>query len=214
VVDDQRSPGFPRNSRVELDGDFIYFIGPFFDKPGFEDGFFRVPRYGTGLPERLAALPSGDFTPFVIERPYVYWSQHGALWRRQLTPGAPMQQLMFTKESRLPMVVASGRLYYLDSNSLFSLPVDGSSPAVEHLKDLEVDRDATMLVDRNCLYWNTKATSMRGKLGTDGLTKPEVIADKSSYDGAPIGTDGKHLYWINEARSRIMRVGRSASHLR
>jgi len=213
LVEEQESHGSPRASRIVLDGDFIYFIGSSFARtPDLRDGLFRVPRYGTGLPERLAALPSGDETPFVIDRNYVYWSQVGALWRRQINPIATMQQLTVTKGSRLPIVVGDGRLYYLDGKSLFSVQVDGSAPPTEHLKGLDVDRDSTMLVDRDCLYWNTKSTIMRAKL--DGPTNPDVIADKATYDGSPMDSDGKHLYWIDEARSRVMRVGRSAFHLR
>jgi hypothetical protein len=212
IVQEEEGSPSPRHSNVVLDGDFIYFTSK--SLPSQPGGLFRVPRYGSGDPERIADAPAGDDTPFVIERPYVYWSQHGTLSRRQLTPVGAAQQLALTKDDQVPMALHRGRLYYLDNKSLFSFPLDGSTPPAEHVTGLDAYRDATVLVDHDCLYWTTKAAIMRAKLGGPGQLEPELIADKFSYDGSPIGTDGKHLYWIDEGRRHLMRAGRSTRHLR
>ena len=212
IVEEQDGLASPRNSNLVLDGDFIYFTSE--SRPGQPGGLFRVPRYGSGLPERIAEGPSGNNTPFVIERPYIYWSLQGVLSQRRIAPVGATRQLAFTKDAQVPMALHRGRLYYLDNKSLFSVPLDGSAPPAEHVTGLDFDSEATVLVDRDCLYWSTRATIMRAKIGGPGQLKPELVADKYSYDGSSIGTDGKHLYWIDEGRRHIMRAARSTRHLR
>jgi hypothetical protein len=216
IVDEQDGAVSTRDSRVVLDGDFIYFTGASLArKPAPRDGFFRVARYGTTLPERVADLPSGDETPFVIAGNDVYWRQDGTLWRRKIDPVGEPQRLTLSKGRKLPLVVGGGRLFFVDENRLLSIPLDGSAPPAEHFKGIDVDRySATLLVERGCLYWNTAAALMRGKLGQDGLSKPEVIAGKDTFDGSAMDSNGEYLYWIHEASSRVMRLGRSAKYLR
>ena len=212
VVEEIDGQASPRDSSLAIDGDFIYFASePLPRQPG---GLFRVPLHGTGLPEKIADTPAGNGIPLIVERPYIYWSQNGALSRRRIAPVGATLQLTFTKDARVPMALHRGRLYYLDNNSLFSVPLDGSTPPAEHVTGLDADRDATVLADHDCLYWTTKTAIMRAKLCRPGQLKPELIADRFTYDGSPIGTDGKHLYWIDEGRQHLMRAGRSRWHLR
>jgi hypothetical protein len=220
VTDEAQDHPFPWHSHLVLDGEFLYYIDGDSDgscSPDKDDGFYRMRRDGRGRPERLAAEPSCATNRFLMQDGFVYWHQfprHGmppALWRRRLAPDAPLQQLGTALEHPLPMALGRGRLYYLDGKRLASVPIDGSAPAVEHFRVADVNSRSTLLHDRGCLYWNAGRTLMRAKLGAGGPGEPEMIADQANYslEGA-IATDGKHLYWMDQDRKRIMRSARSA----
>lgn len=222
VLDDQQNRPFPYYAHLAIDGEYLYFIiggaAGAACETGKDDGFFRMRRDGSGRPEHLGEEPSCAVTRYLIDGGYVYWKQyprHGytsELRRRRIVPDAPVEFLAIAKDHPLPMAVGNGRLYYLDSKSLVSVPLDGAAPAIEHYRVEDATTRSTLLHDRGCLYWTADRarTIMRARLGPDGPGLPEVIADQATYSGGPIATDGKHLYWLDEEHKRVMRAGRVA----
>jgi hypothetical protein len=207
-------------SNIAIDGDYIYFIRPReHGRSAEKNGFFRVRKDGQGLVERIGAEPQEGRLPFRIADGYVYWSSSGgsgnsgggpALWRRALAPGSSDQRLVSTKDDHLPLFIHHGRLFYVDSPGLFSIPLDGSTPATLHA--VSQTGQSSVVADRACVYFTSERGIERVHLGQPGA-KPELIVDENSYHGGPIVTDGQHLYWIDRRHDRILGMGRSTASL-
>jgi hypothetical protein len=210
-------------SNVALDGEHVYFIRPrAYGRSAEQSGFFRVRKQGAGEGgvERIGAEPQDGRLPFLIADGYAYWSrgrgggdgegEGPALWRRTLVPGSPEQRLVSTKDHHVPLFVHHGRLFYVDSPGLFSIPVDGSSKPTLHAASQV--RQSSVVADRTCVYFTSERGIERVRIGRDGAT-PELIVDEYSYHGGPIVTDGQRLYWIDRFHDRILGMGRSAASL-
>ena len=211
--------GLSAISSVVLDGEHVYFTRPrMYGRPNEKNAFFRIRRDGTGDVERMGPEPRAGRAPILIHEGYVYWSPAGgdgsdggpSLWRRALAPASADQRLVSTKEHQLPLFIANGRLFYVDAPGVFSVPTDGSAPATLHAAS-EVAQ-TSVLADRACVYFTGERGIARVRLGQAGA-KPELIADEDSYQGGPIVTDGRHLYWIDRRHDRILAMGHAAASL-
>ncbi len=207
-----------RHALYVPDGKDLYFIqGPYdrVSKVGDKySKFFRL-RDGVDEPELLGDEPQGVYTSFRIDHGFVYWNrlvgdESFELSRRPLSLDSPIQKLAVTKHRHIALVVAGGRVYYLDDGALWSVPVDGAKPPTRHTDKVGTSVK-NLLADRSCLYW----TSDRGilRMGLKGKSSPELIADDRSYHGGSIVSDGSFLYWQDTVEHRFKRLGRSAHAL-
>ncbi len=202
-------------TRVAVEGEYLYFIEPKLPRiPVDSHGVFRARRDGTGAPERIGAEPRGRNTSFLVAGGYLYWSSDEnegspALWRRGLTPDAPVQRLASIKSHDVPLTLAHGRLFFVDTTGIASVPVDGSTPPTLHAASTMPGR-TSVVADRACVYWTSERGIYRTRLA--GAATPELIAEGSHHRGGGIVTDGQRLYWMDR-RNRILALGRAPGAL-
>jgi hypothetical protein len=208
-----------RFSLYQFDGPDLYYIrGPYDEtsKVGEKkSSFFRL-RGARGEPEFLGYEPQGVYNAFRVDRGFVYWNREVAsdvfeLSRRALTRDSPVTKLAATKDRHLQgLVLANGRVYYLDDGGLFSVPMAGGQPATRHL-DFAGPEAGDLVVEGACAYWTTPHAIMRARLDGKGPQAPEIVADDASYQDGAIATDGRFLYWHDQEHGKFVRAGRSAS---
>jgi hypothetical protein len=200
-----------RECLYQFDGDDLYFI-----RDGEKQSSFMRMRADSGQTEFLGHEPQGLRTAFRVDHGFVYWNREVAqdafeLSRRALTLDSPVTKLASTKTRHIALALGHGKVFYLDEDSLYGAPIDGSRPP-SRLVDGTGPRGWPdhLLVDGQCAYWTNKHAIMRVRLGGEGPRSPEIVADDATYRGGTIATDGKFLYWQRMQHGGFLRVGRDA----
>jgi len=200
------------NSHLAVDSTHVYFLS----RAGSGDpSIFRVRRDGRSRPKSLGAGPWSSGLAFAIHDGRAYWFEDKdgkppGIVRRTLEFGS--QPTRIANASSDPVHIANGHVYFVNDDAIWSVRPDGS----ELTKHVEVGPAGAshILLDQGCLYWTNETEIRRAKLSDGPSTSSEVIADDRTYRGqSNIATDGKHLYWFDLRRDRILRLGRDAASL-
>jgi hypothetical protein len=195
----------------QFDGDELYFI-----RDGEKQSSFMRLRADSGQTEFLGHEPQGLRTAFRVDLGFVYWNREVAqdafeLSRRALTLDSPVTKLASTKTRHIALALGHGKVFYLDEDSLYSAPIDGSQPPSRLVNGTGPRAwPDHLLVDGQCAYWTIRHAIMRVRLDGEVPRSPEIVADDATYRGGTIATDGKFLYWQRMQHGGFLRVGRDA----
>lgn len=161
----------------------------------------------------------------VLEGGFLYYHQGNrrdgvTIVRRRFEAGSREQTLAkLRRPIGLAMAVAGRRLFYVDDQAIWSVPVDAAAPPVR-LAETAEPIVADLLAEPGCVYWADRRTIRRLALDRPG-TAVEILADEETYqpetaasamaaarDARTLATDGRFLYWTDPTRGRVMRARR------